>query len=68
MEPDVQRTVAAWAVILLGGVGCGVAFTLIDGADVVSVLGTYASGIAIAVVAGAVPLPGALGQWHPLGD
>jgi len=68
MNPDAQRTVAAWAVILLGGVGCGVMFTVIDGADAGSVLRTYAFGIAIAVAAGAVPLPGALGRWHPLGD
>jgi len=68
MDPDVQRTVAGWAVIVLGFVGCGAMFTVIDGADAGSVLRTYAFAIAMAVAAGAVPLPGALGRLHPLGD
>ncbi|GAA0667935.1 hypothetical protein ACFQDG_07990 [Natronoarchaeum mannanilyticum] len=68
MDPDAQRTVAAWAVLLLGGVGCGVMFTLLEGADAGSVLRTYAFGIAIAVAAGTVPLPGSLDRLHPLGD
>jgi len=68
MEPDAQRKVAAWAVIVLGGVGCGVMVTLIDGADAGSVLKTYAFGIAVAVAGGAVPLPGVLDRLHPLGD
>jgi|GEM_PF-6177632 len=68
MDPDVQRTVAAWAVLVLGFVGCGVMFTLLDGADAGTVLGTYAFAIAMAVAAGAVPLPGVLGRLHPLGD
>jgi len=68
MDPDAQRTVAVWAVIALGGIGCGVMFTLLEGADAGAVLRTYASGIAIAVTAGTVPLPGWLGRVHPLGD
>jgi len=68
MDPDAQRTVAAWAVIVLGFVGSGIVVALLDGADAVSVLGWYAFAISMAIAAGAVPLPGALGRLHPLGD
>ena len=65
MEPEAQRTLAAWAVIGLGIVGCGVAFALIDSVDsTAAALGWYALAVGSALAAGAVPVPNVRDVWR----
>ena len=65
MDPEAQRTIAAWVVLLFAGC-CSVAFALIDGdANVAAALGWYALAVGSALAAGAVPMPN-VGDWRPL--
>ncbi|SNZ14866.1 hypothetical protein SAMN06269185_2285 [Natronoarchaeum philippinense] len=65
MDPDDQRTLAAWAVLVIGGVGCGVGGVLLGDANAAAALGWYALAVGGALAAGAVPMP-KVGDWRPL--
>lgn len=63
MDAELQRTVAAWAVVVLGGASGFLVVSHLEGQWAFELFGWYVATIGLATVAGALPTP-----WHPLTD
>jgi O-antigen/teichoic acid export membrane protein len=68
MEPERQRAVAAWSVVLGGFLGCGLLGVLIEEFEALDALGAYALVTGFAVAAGVLPMPASGRDWHPFAD
>jgi hypothetical protein len=63
MTPERKRALAAWAVIVFGGIGAFVAVSALAGHPVWTLLPAYILALVPAVAAGVIPIPG-----HPLSE